>query len=373
MNRKFLQIITSASLTGLLVDGGTQIITQTLGIAELKPVMAQGKRSISVVARRSEEQTRIAVYEKASPAVVTIKHGDVLGSGFIVSPDGLVLTNAHVLEDAPATVMVILKDETEVVADVIGFQGEGLDLAALKIRDRRRLPTLRLAAPEIAKVGQSVYAIGSPFGLENSFTSGIVSRIDRKRGWIQHDAAINPGNSGGPLLNSKAEVMGINTLLINPSGNSNAGIGIAIAVDQVQPFLVALQQNDSSLVAQQPQARSSDKTSDRNLPVDGETVTATLKRGDSVLPNNTYYQVYTFEGRAGQQVTIEMNSNQIDPSLFLVSANQEKVIEQNDDISPKNFNAQLVATLPEDGIYLVVTNAFECGESGKYSIRATFK
>ena len=167
--------------------------------------------------------------------------------------------------------------------------------------------------------------------------------------------------------------MGINTLLINPSGKSNAGIGIAIAVDQVQPFLVALQQSHSSLVAQQPQPRSSDKTSDRNLPIHGQTVIATLKRGDSVLPNNTYYQVYTFEGRAGQQVTIEMNSNQIDPSLFLVSANKKKVIEQNDDISPTNFNARLVAILPEDGIYLVVANAYGRGESGKYSIRATLK
>ena len=117
--------------------------------------------------------------------MVKIEHGETSGSGFIVTTDGLVLTNAHVLEDAPPTVTVILADETRVLADVVGFQGQGLDLAAVKIRSRKNLGTLSLAAPGSVRVGQSVYAIGSPFGLENTFTSGVVSRLDcaARRPW----------------------------------------------------------------------------------------------------------------------------------------------------------------------------------------------
>ena len=386
MNRKLLRVGTSAVLTSLIFSGGVSVVARSLGLdlGQLKAVLAEnveqvdsasGQPSSSIVAQRSEEETRIRVYEQANPAVVKIEHGDASGSGFIVTPDGLVLTNAHVLKDAPPTVTVILADETRVVADVVGFQGQGLDLAAVKIRDRNNLRTLPLAAPGSVRVGQSVYAIGSPFGLENTFTSGVVSRLDRKRGFIQHDAAINPGNSGGPLLNSQAEVMGVNTLLFNPNSNTNIGIGIAIAIEQVQPFLVALQQGDASLVTQrQPSDNSnSNSTALQELPLDNQPVTATLKSGDDVLANNTYYHVYAFEGRKGQQVTIEMNSKQIDPALFLVSSDGKKVIEQNDDISSKDFNARLVAKLPAEGRYYAIANAFERGEAGKYSLRASIK
>jgi serine protease Do len=356
------------------MGGGAKVIASRLG--ETSPKQAfPGQETLYklILAQSSEEEIRIRVNEKASPAVVTIKHGDSLGSGFIVTRNGLVLTNAHVLEDAPSTVTVILADGRQVLADVIGFQGQGLDLAAVKIRNQNNLPTVKLAKPGSTRVGQSVYAIGFPFGLERTFTSGVVSRIDRKRNWIQHDAAINPGNSGGPLLNSKAEVIGVNTLLINPNNESNTGISIAIAVEEVQPFLTALIKGDTSLIARQPKSRNNENVAIKELPIDGKTVTAKLKAGDDVLPNNTYFQIYAFKGQAGQQVTIEMNSKQIDSALFLVSSNQNKLIDNNDDISPNNFNARLVVTLPEDGAYYVIANAFEQGESGEYSLKATFK
>jgi len=167
--------------------------------------------------------------------------------------------------------------------------------------------------------------------------------------------------------------MGVNTLLFNPSSNTNIGIGIAIAIEQVQPFLVALQQGDASLVTQRQPEDNSNSTPLQQLPLDGQPVTATLKSGDNVLANNTYYHVYAFEGRAGQQVTIEMNSKQIDSALFLVSSDGKKIVEQNDDISSKNFNARLVAKLPAEGRYYAIANAFERGESGKYSLRASIK
>ncbi len=118
----------------------------------------------------------------------------------IVSQDGLIITNAHVLEDAPTkTVTVVLANNKRLPADIIGFAKNGLDLAAIKIRNQKNLPTLPLA--KSAQVGQSVYAIGSPFGYDNqnNFTAGVVSNIDTLTGVIKHDARINPGNSGGPL------------------------------------------------------------------------------------------------------------------------------------------------------------------------------
>ena len=377
MQKKFLRITISAILTSAIASGIVNNITSRVGIEleQVKAVLAKDvdqKRAKTLLAQNSEEQTRIAVYQKASPAVVKIEYDNGTGSGFIVSSDGLVLTNAHVLEDAPSTVKVILNDETEVLADVIGFDKRGIDLAALKIRNQSNLPTLSLAPPGTVQVGQSVYAIGSPFGIDNTFTSGVVSRIDRKRNWIQHDAPINPGNSGGPLLNSKAEVIGVNTALFNPDGRTNVGIGIAIAVAEVQPFLVAVQQGDG-YVAQRPQQPDDNSTTTQQLPLDGTTITATLKKGDDVLPNNTYYHTYTFQGRAGQQVTLEMNSKQIDPALLLVSVDSKKIVEQNDDVSPNDFNAKLVATLPANGTYVVIANAFERGEAGEYSLNAVVK
>ncbi|MHC5719854.1 MAG: S1C family serine protease, partial [Nostoc sp.] len=152
-------------------------------------------------------------------------------SGFIVSPDGLVLTNAHVVEDSSKTVAIVLADGTQVLADVVGFGSGGLDLAALKIRNQKNLPSLRFATSGSAQVGQSVYAIGTPLSLElqNTLTSGVISRIDKKLGLIQHDAAINPGNSGGPLLNSNGQVIGVNSAIFNDT-EIKRFIGISFAI-----------------------------------------------------------------------------------------------------------------------------------------------
>ena len=328
-----------------------------------------------IALNNNEEKNRVKVYEKASPAVVAISS---FGSGFIVTPDGLILTNAHVVENAPPTVKVTLADGREMQADVIGFESKGLDLAVIKIRNQSNLPVISLASPDSVKVGQSVYAIGSPHGFNNTFTAGIVSRIDPKRGLIQHDAPINSGNSGGPLLNSRAEVIGVNTSIrLAPVTNKNnrviglskgnIGIGFAIPAEQVKPFLLAAQQGNVPKIAQRQQPSPNIQFAD--LPLNGQSIQGNLSIGDKVLPNNSYFDVYTFEGRAGQQVTIEMTSKQIDPSLFLLDPAQRKLLAQNDDISPKDFNARVVVTLPKDGTYIAIANAYEAAESGSYSLR----
>ncbi|MEO8298171.1 MAG: Do family serine endopeptidase [Burkholderiales bacterium] len=158
------------------------------------------------------------------------------GSGFIVSPDGLILTNAHVVSGAKE-VTVKLTDRREFHAKVLGSD-KTTDIAVLKI-DARNLPTVVLGKPADLKVGEWVLAIGSPFGFENSVTAGVVSAKGRSLPddgavpFIQTDVAVNPGNSGGPLFNNRGEVVGINSQIYSRSGGYQ-GLSFAIPVDVAQ-------------------------------------------------------------------------------------------------------------------------------------------
>jgi len=159
------------------------------------------------------------------------------GSGFIISPDGYILTNNHLIGDAEK-VTVKLGENTELEAKVIGTDPES-DVAVIKI-DRDNLAFLELANSDSLEVGEWVIAIGNPFGLSHSVTAGIVSakgrsgfRIADYEDFIQTDAAINPGNSGGPLLNLDAKVVGINTAIVSRTGG-NLGIGLAIPINMAK-------------------------------------------------------------------------------------------------------------------------------------------
>jgi serine protease Do len=159
--------------------------------------------------------------------------GEGEGSGFIVSPDGYILTNRHVVVDA-TKVTVKLTDRREFEAKVIGMD-ERTDVAVIKI-EGKGLPTVRLGDPDLLKPGQWVVAIGSPFGMENSVTAGIVSATSRSLPretlvpFIQTDVAVNPGNSGGPLFNLNGEVVGINSQIFSQSGGYQ-GLSFAIPIN----------------------------------------------------------------------------------------------------------------------------------------------
>jgi serine protease Do len=155
-----------------------------------------------------------------------------LGSGFIISSDGYVMTNHHVVEGADE-IIVTLPDKREFKARLIGSDRR-TDVALVKI-DATGLPTVPIGDPAKLKVGEWVIAIGSPFGLDNTVTAGIVSAKGRETGdylpFIQTDAAVNPGNSGGPLINMRGEVVGINSQIFTTSG-AYAGISFAIPIDE---------------------------------------------------------------------------------------------------------------------------------------------
>lgn len=156
-----------------------------------------------------------------------------LGSGFIISQDGYILTNAHVVSDADE-VLVKLSDKREFKAKIIGAD-KRTDVALIKI-DANNLPKVTIGDPSMLKVGEWVAAIGSPFGLENTMTAGIVSAKGRALPqenyvpFIQTDVAINPGNSGGPLFNLRGEVVGINSQIYSRSGGS-MGLSFSIPID----------------------------------------------------------------------------------------------------------------------------------------------
>jgi len=203
----------------------------------------------------SEEQQNIAVYKKALPSVVNITSTAVAfdffygpvpqqgqGSGFLLDKQGHILTNNHVINNAQR-VEVTLSDKHKYKATVVGVD-KNHDLALLQITAPNLQPAT-LANSQGLTVGQRVYAIGNPFGLQGTMTRGIISAIRSIRGpqnnpiedAIQTDAAVNPGNSGGPLLNSRGEVIGITTLIANNGADQSSGIGFAIPINTAKAFL----------------------------------------------------------------------------------------------------------------------------------------
>ena len=339
-----------------------------------------------VLAQTAEEKEANIVCEKGSNAVVTIKDGNGHGSGFLVSQDGLIITNAHVVDGSPSVVTVVFKDGKQVPADVVGFAMGGIDLAALKIQNRKNLPTLSLARPSSVKVGYHVFAIGTPLDPDNrdTCTQGYISRI-REDGKIQHTANTNPGNSGGPLLNVQGEVIGVNSLVATapvfdgggdvvaytPSGT---GINLALPVEKVKSFLADVRNQRVSNESTLPRKK---EPTVATIPLNSQVINGSLAEGDPIRNNGSFVKQYQFQGRAGQKVVIEMTSQKINSFLSLCQVSESfegkecKEIAENDDRGPGDFNAQIETTLPVDGLYFIVASASERGETGNYSLRAT--
>jgi S1-C subfamily serine protease len=232
----------------------------------LKPATGEGApRAIAARGPLStEERTTIGIFEDASPSVVyitTVQHvrdffsRNVMrvpqgtGSGFVWDRDGHIVTNYHVIQGAQEA-LITLADQREFPASLVGASPEH-DLAVLRIDvPVDGPPALPIGSSKDLKVGQNGYAIGNPFGLDHTLTTGVVSALNRsiedERGGtienlIQTDAAINPGNSGGPLIDSAGRLIGINTMIYSPSG-AYAGVGFAVPVDTVNrvvPKLIA--------------------------------------------------------------------------------------------------------------------------------------
>ncbi|HEY9881586.1 MAG TPA: trypsin-like peptidase domain-containing protein [Leptolyngbyaceae cyanobacterium] len=360
MEKRLLRMLTS----------GTLALTALLGFYASTPPTFKAPLTVQpALAQANDEDTNIRVYDTASPSVVAIDAGDGTGSGSIITTSGLILTNAHVVGDAEV-VTVKLNDGREFQGDVVGYGDGRLDLAAVRLRGNPSgLPTIRIAPAGSVRVGQRAFAIGSPFGLQNTFTVGIVSRIDQDRGLIQTDAAINPGNSGGPLLNSQGQLIGVNTSIFTTSqAGGNIGIGFAIPVDQVTSFIAAVENGTASQSPADNGPRADNPP--QPITVNGAVVSGQLNDGSNRLPDGSYFNAYVFQGRAGQSVSVEMVSQDIDPYLILLSPDNEDFFIEDDD-SGGEHNAYLTARLPASGEYIILANSYAEGEAGGYQLRLT--
>ena len=229
--------LTQASLEGLanqMPGGSFRLAAQKAAPAVVSINVQQKARS---KARRADPWFRFFEEPEGESS------GAGMGSGVIVSSEGYILTNHHVIEGAEG-IEVTLNDGSSAMAKVIGTDSE-TDLALLKI-DLPKLPTIVLGQMESLQVGDAVLAIGNPFGVGQTVTSGIVSALGRKQlgintfeNFIQTDAAINPGNSGGALVDANGLLMGINTAIYSRSGG-NLGIGFAVPVSTATQIMAAL-------------------------------------------------------------------------------------------------------------------------------------
>jgi len=213
----------------------------------------------------SDEQNNIEIYGKAHDATVNITSTiyrqnwflEVIpqresGSGFLIDRNGSILTNNHVVSGRAPEVQVTMADRTKYKATVV-YRDPRNDLALIRIVPKGAVKFLNLGDSERLQVGQKVLAIGNPFGLDGTLTTGIISSLGRDiraednnvlEGLVQTDAAINPGNSGGPLLDSNGNVIGINTAILGPGGN--IGIGFAMPINRAKEMLEIYSSNKQS-------------------------------------------------------------------------------------------------------------------------------
>jgi len=252
-----LLIVAGALIYTVIRQRGEEQRAREIAAPEPRVVTPRGDLS-------SEEQSTIELFREVSPSVVHVTSVDVrrgrlslnmfeipkgTGSGFVWDASGHVVTNFHVIQNG-SRAEVTLHDNTVWRAEIVGTAPDK-DLAVLKIdAPREKLRAIAVGTSANLLVGQKVFAIGNPFGLDQTLTTGVISGLGREiqsvtrrpiQGVIQTDAAINPGNSGGPLLDSAGRLIGVNTAIYSPSG-AYAGIGFAVPVDTVNrivPQLIA--------------------------------------------------------------------------------------------------------------------------------------
>jgi S1-C subfamily serine protease len=260
----------SAVIGGAIVAAIVAVLIVTGVIGDNETVVTGGGVAATTANSTGEAKTVGAIYKQASPAVVSIQarvstggdntfgqeqQGTATGTGFVISDDGYIVTNDHVVDGHQGDVKVTFSDDKSITGKVIG-QDPSNDIAIVKVdKGDHKLTTLPLGNSAKVAVGDPVVAIGNPFGLNQTVTTGIVSALQRTitapnnfsiDNVIQTDAAINPGNSGGPLLNGSGEVIGVNSqIATGGSGSSggNVGIGFAVPVNTVKRIIPQLEKN----------------------------------------------------------------------------------------------------------------------------------
>jgi S1-C subfamily serine protease len=307
-----------------------------------------------------DELNNIDVYKMARQATVnitsTVYRRDFFwnvypakesGSGFIVNDDGTIITNNHVISGS-AKLQVTLSDQTRYEATVLDRDPSN-DLAIIKITPKNKIQPLRLGDSEKLQVGQKVLAIGNPFGLEGTLTTGIISSLGRNirdesgrelEGMVQTDAAINPGNSGGPLLDSQGSVVGVNTAIYGPGGN--IGIGFAMPINRAKLMMEGFQ--------------TSRKFGRPKMGVSGIYVAGDLAEALS-LPAEGGFLVYEVQpdspaataGIRGATRSVYIGNNEVGIGGDLIMSIDGKQIDR-----PDSINSAIARKKPGDSVEMVI-------------------
>ena len=377
MNRKTLKQILTTVFTSVTIVG----LNSILPVYQPHSVMAKTTDDDGIANK---------VCEKTIKGVVTVTDGKSHGSGFIVRKDGIIVTNAHVVNEMPSVVTIIFSDGKKVSADVIGYANKGADLAILQVFNQPNLTPVPLAPVGKVKLGDRIFAVGSPLDTKNRNTCipGNIINIEDQTGNLSHNAQTQPGNSGGPLVNTIGQVVGVHTAGLRNSDFDKIGINKAQPVQLVFNILEEFKHDRLSSI---PTYNNCSENCDQPspiiaLPLNGQTIEGKLEDKNYSQLNLTQLPkkgkiggVYKFEAKKGQKITIDMISTKINSFLTLYKADPQTTpggenwnttfVADNDDISPGVLDAQINVDITEDGIYLVVASSAD-GNEGDYSLKA---
>ena len=310
-----------------------------------------------------------ALYDKVRPSIVRITTGQQaadpfsgggaggLGSGIVLDKEGHILTNYHVVRGSD-TVTITFSDGTVASADVVG-KDPGNDTAVVKTNaDPSVLMPAVLGDSSQVKVGSFVAAIGNPFGLDGTFTTGVVSGLNRTlasssdgrpiRGLLQADAAVNPGNSGGALINAKGEVIGINTAIENPSGGSFAGVAYAVPINTPKRYLTQLTSGGTITHAR--------------LGISGKTLTAAELKTLSLDHGVAVVSVDSGSG-AGKAGLLSSANGKGDVILAIDGKPMQSFNDVADYIDTKSVGDQVKLTVQRDGKTIDITATLKSWDS----------
>jgi S1-C subfamily serine protease len=333
--------VSVAIVAGVLVASG--VFDRTDAGAQSSPTTTATATPV-VSAPSATAPTDVSnIYKAVSPGVVyvasTMSQGQASGSGFVIGSDGSIVTNDHVVENATKVSVRFTENGKTIPATVVGTD-PSTDVALLHVDPSKvegGLKPLQLADSKKIEPGQPAIAMGSPFGLQGTITSGIVSALGREiqapngftiSGAIQTDAAINPGNSGGPLLDENGRVIGINSqIATNGGGDSNSGVGFAVPIDTVKSVVPQLKANgkierawlgvstadsattDGAVVREVTGGPAQDggiRASDVILSFDGRTITSASDLGEAVLTRKPGDTVKVVVDRNGSKHTLSV-------------------------------------------------------------------
>lgn len=252
------RVVTALAVSGLAILALGTVIGQAFPAPRVAAQVVGSQVTATTNGPAAAPGTVAAVAQMIGPAVVSVRTDQGLGSGVIYDASGLILTNAHVVEQAQS-ITIGLVDGRHFAGKVVGSD-TGFDVAVIKI-DGSNLPTATLGSSASLQVGDQVVAIGNPFGFDHTLTTGVVSALNRpvsegqgsyNQPMVQTDAAINPGNSGGPLLDINGQVIAITTLVAAPQGIPAQGLGFAVPVDTARRIADQLVQSGQVTHSGQP-------------------------------------------------------------------------------------------------------------------------